>query len=191
MNIKRRAKETIYLLAVIVIVSVNANAQSGEQKIIVTVRPAQTVEERLADEFKEKELRRAAEDKLAAEKSAEIVAKSPRTLLERARTFYVSSGTSFFESVQLQNALGKRTEFESWHMAVIDSDKHNVADALIEIDRPLFTYTFTYKIIDRSTGVILATGKVTAFDSNAAAPKLASRIIENIKKARGEWKDKK
>ncbi len=77
-------------------------------------------------------------------------------------------------------------------MAIVDGyDKRNVSDLLIEIDRPLFTYTFTYKITDRSTGIILATGKTTAFDGNAAAPKLAGRIIEEIRKARGETKDKK
>jgi hypothetical protein len=32
---------------------------------------------------------------------------------------------------------------------------------------------------------------VTAFDGNGAAPKLASKIVEEIKKARGETKAKK
>ncbi len=53
------------------------------------------------------------------------------------------------------------------------------------------TYIFTYQITDRGTGIILATGKVTAFDGNIAAPRLAGRIVEDIKKARGELKDKK
>lgn len=192
MNIRSLIKGTLGLLVMILIVGSDASAQSNEQKITVTVRPAQTVEERVADEIKEKELRRAAEDKLAAEKSAQIVATSPKTLLGRARTFFVSSNTSFFESVQLQNALRKRTEFASWQMAVIDGwDKRNIADVLVEIDRPLFTYTFTYQIADRSTGIVLTSGKVTAFDSNAAAPKLATRIIDEIRNARGETKDKK
>jgi hypothetical protein len=38
--------------------------------------------------------------------------------------------------------------------------------------------------------LILATGKVNAFDGNAAAPMLASRIVEEISKARGEVKKK-
>jgi hypothetical protein len=68
--------------------------------------------------------------------------------------------------------------------------KHDLADTEIEIDRPLFTFTFTYKITNRSTGILLATGKVTAWDGNAAAPMLAERIIEEIRKARGEVKKK-
>ena len=70
-------------------------------------------------------------------------------------------------------------------------DKRANADTEIEIDRPLFTFTFTYKIINRSTGILLATGKVNAIDGNAAAPMLAERIIEDIRKARGETKSKK
>ena len=77
-------------------------------------------------------------------------------------------------------------------MAIIDGwDKRSLADIIIETDRPLFTYTFTYKITQRSNGILLATGKITAFDGDAAAPKLAGRIIEEIRKARGETKAKK
>jgi hypothetical protein len=77
-------------------------------------------------------------------------------------------------------------------MAIIDGgDKRNIADVIVEVDRPLFTFTFTYKIIDRSNGMLLTTGKITAIDGNAAAPILAKRIVEDIKKARGEAPKKK
>ena len=180
------------LAAVIFVAGASAHAQTSEQHVTVTVRPAQTVEERVADEIKEKELRKAAEDRLAVEQSARIAEKSPMALLSRARTVFVSSETEFFEPIQLQTALRERSEFDSWQMAIVDgSGNHDVADVIIEIDRPLFTYTFTYQITDRATGIVLATGKVTAFDGNAAAPKLAGKIIEEIKKARGELKEKK
>lgn len=169
-----------------------ARAQTAEQHVVVTVKPAQTVEERVADEFKEKELRRAAEEKRAAEESARAAEKSPRALLRRARTFYVNSGTSFFEPVQLQNELRKRDEFDAWGLALIDGyDRRANADVLVEIDRPLFTYAYTYQLTDRDTGVVLASGKLYAFDGNAAAPKLAARIMRAIREARGESKEKK
>jgi hypothetical protein len=76
-------------------------------------------------------------------------------------------------------------------MAMVDGwDKRNVADIEIEIDRPLFTFTFTYKITNRADGILLATGKVTAFDGNSAAPMLAERIVGEISKARGERRKK-
>ncbi len=182
-KISRIAQFLIVLLST----SMYAHAQSSEQNITVTVKPSQTVEERVADSIKEKELREAAEDKLAAEKSARVASKSPRALLSRAQTIFVNSNTEYFEPVQLQNALRKRSEFDAWELAIIDGwDKRNVADIFVEVDRPLFTFTFTYKITDRSNGILLTTGKITAIDGNAAAPLLAERIVKDIKKARGE-----
>jgi len=179
-----------FALLTILIAAAAANAQTPEQNVNVTIRPSQTVEERVSDEVATKELRKAAEEKLAAEEAAKIAETSPKALLKRARIVYVDSNTSFFEAVQLQNALRKRGEFDAWQMAIVDGyDKRNVADIIINIDRPLFTYTFTYKIT--KNGILLATGKVTAFDGNAAAPMLAGRIIEEMKVARGESKAKK
>lgn len=175
------------LTILLVAVSVNAYAQTQTHNVNVTIKPSQTVEERVADSIKEKQLREAAEEKLAAEKSAEIASKSPRTLLSAAKTIYVTSGTSYFDSVQLENELRKSKDFEAWDLAIIDGwNKRNVADIVIEVDRPLFTFTFTYKITDRANGIILSSGNVTAFDGNIAAPMLSSRIMKDIRKARGE-----
>jgi ABC-type proline/glycine betaine transport system substrate-binding protein len=181
----------LILLASVTLVAVSAKAQTTEQNVNVTIRPSQTVEQRVADEFKEKELKKAAAEKLAAEEAARIAETTPKAILRRARVFYIYSDTEFFEEVQLQNALRKRPEFETWQMAIVDGwNKRDVADVVIEIDRPLFTYTFTYQITNRSNGIVLATGKVTAWDGNDAAPKLAQRIIEEMKVARGEIKKK-
>jgi len=180
------ARWILILLTAIFVAGNDTYAQTGEQKVTVIVRPSQTVEERVADEFKEKELRKTAEEKLAEKESAKIAETSPKALLGRARTVYVESGTSFFEPIQLQNALRKRAEMDTWEMVILDAyDKRQIADVFIEIDRPLFTYTFTYKVTHRSTGILLATGEVTAFDGNDAAPKLAKKFVEEIKKARG------
>jgi hypothetical protein len=187
-RIKRMTSFLIFILAA----GMNVYAQSNEQNVTITVKPSQTVEERVADSIKERELREKAEEKLAAEKSARTAAKSPRSLLASARTVFVSSETSYFEPVQLQNALRKRSEFEAWEMAIIDGwGKRDIADVIIEVDRPLFTFHFTYKVTDRSTGMLLTSGKVTAFDGNAAAPLLAERIVGDLKKARGVVADKK
>ena len=168
------------------------SAQSADQTINVRVIPATTVEEKVANEMKEKELRKAAEEKSAAEEAAKIAETNPKTLLSRARVLFMWSNTEYFEAVQLQNELRKRSEVDTWQLAMIDGwDKREIADTEIEIDRPLFTFTFTYKIKNRRTGIVLATGKINAFDGNAAAPLLAERIVEEIRKARGEIKPKK
>jgi hypothetical protein len=179
-----------YLLMLVVAVSASAFAQTTEQNVNVTIKPAQTVEQRVADSIKEKQLREAAEEKLAAEKSARIASKSPRALLGSAQTVYIRSDTSYFDSIQLQNEMMKDKDFQGWEMAILDYRKGDVADIIIEVDRPLFTFTFTYKITDRANGILLSSGKITAFDANLAAPQLSSRIIKDIKKARGETEKK-
>jgi hypothetical protein len=180
----------VCLLMLLIAVTVNAYAQTTEHNVNVTIKPSRTVEQRVADSIKEKELREAAEEKLAAEKSARIASKSPRALLSTAQTVYVRSDTSYFDSIQLQNELMKSKDFQAWDMAILDFRKGDVADIIIEVDRPLFTFTFTYKITDRANGILLSTGEVTAFDGNIAAPMLRSRIIKDIKKARGETSKK-
>lgn len=190
MNTKRFSRLFI-LLATATAITANAQAQTTEQNVNVTIRPSRTVEERVADEIKEKELKKAAEEKSAAAEAARIAETSPKALLSRARTIYITSDTSFFDSVQLQNALRKREEFETWQLALLDGwGKHDIADVVIEVDRPLFTYDFIYKITNRGNGMVLAMGKVTAFDGNIAAPMLAKRIIQDMKIARGEAKPK-
>ena len=181
----------LFLLAVMTLIAAGANAQTNEQNINITIRPSQTVEERVADEIKADELRKAAKEKRAAEEAAKIAETNPKTLLRNAHVIYVDAHTGFIEEVQLQNELRKRPEFETWQLAIVDGwEKRDVADIVIDIDRPLFTYTFTYQITNRSNGIVLATGKVTAFDGNFAAPMLAKRIIEEMKVARGESKKK-
>lgn len=177
-------------LAIATFITAGAQAQTPEQNINVRIRPSQTVEERVADEMKAEELKKAAKEKSAAEEAARIAETSPKVLLSRARVVYIRSDTTFFDSVQLQNALQKREEFDTWQLAIVDWPKGEVADIVIEVDRPLFTYDFTYKITDRRNNIILAIGKVTAFDGNFAAPMLAKRIIKDMKIARGEDKKK-
>jgi hypothetical protein len=160
-------------------------------QVNVTTTTPRSPEERVADEFKEKELREAAAEKAAAAANAKLADKSPRALLAHAHTLYIRSRTSYFEPVQLQNELRKRDEFEAWGLLILDQPgKGEVADLFVEVGRPLFTFTFTYKVTDRATGVLVASGKVTAFDGNSAAPDLARRIVKDMRAARGESKDK-
>jgi hypothetical protein len=181
----------LILLAAMTLIAAGANAQTKEQNINITIRPSQTVEERVADEIKANDLRKAAEEKRAAEEAARVAETNPQTLLRNARVMYIYTHTDFIDDVQLQNELRKRPEFETWQLAIVDGfRKRDVADIVIDIDRPLFTYTFTYRITSRSNGIVLGTGKVTAFDGNIAAPMLAKRIIEEMKVARGESKKK-
>jgi len=117
-----------------------ASAQTAEQALNVRIVPSTTVEERVANEAKEKELR----EKQAADEAARIQATNPKALLSHARILFISSNTTYFEAVQLENALRKRSDIDAWELAMIDDwQKKDVADTQIEIDRPFFTFTYT------------------------------------------------
>lgn len=107
------------------------------------------------------------------------------TLTERLRaikSIYISSRTSYFGEEQLMNELQKRHEFVAWKILLVNDIK--LADAELVIDRPLFTFIYTFSLTDRQTSVVLASGKLTAWDGNAAAPGLAKEIIKRLKAAR-------
>ena len=178
MNIK-----TVLGAIIVAVAFISVQAQTGA----TPAKSAQDIalEKRVANEMKEKQLRKEWEQKLAAEEANRIAALRPQDLFSGSQTLYINSDTDFFEEVQLQNELRKRTEFKDWQLSILDGwNNRDIAELWVEIDRPLFTYTFTYEVIHRRTGIVLSTGKVTAFDGNLAAPKLAERIIQDIKKAR-------
>jgi hypothetical protein len=59
-----------------------------------------------------------------------------------------------------------------------------VADLLIELDRPLFTYVHTFVLSDKKTSIVLGSGKVTAFDGTIASGGLAKEIVGILVAAR-------
>src|SRR5574341_1270614 len=87
----------VTLFVMLLIFSTRAYAQAPSQNITVTVLPASPVEERVANEMKEKELRKAAEERRAAEEAARIAETSPKALLSRARVLFMWSNTDYFE----------------------------------------------------------------------------------------------
>jgi hypothetical protein len=175
----------ILSISIILCGGIECFAQDNAQNVNVTIKPSETIEEKVANESKAKDLRKADEEIRAAKEAARITASSPRAKLAAVRIVYIDSDTSFFNSDQLQNELHKKPEFENGEIVIIDGyDNQKSADALIRIDKTLFTWTYTYKITDRATGMILATGKMNAWDGNAAAPMLAERIIKDIRAAR-------
>lgn len=114
--------------------------------------------------------------------SQAVIKTDPAQRLRELKTLYVRSSTSYFAPVQLLNVLRTRPEWAAWQLLFVDDVK--VADAIIEIDRPLFTFIFTFNITDKRTSVLLASGTVTAWDGNLAAPGLAKEIIKQFKVAR-------
>ncbi len=103
--------------------------------------------------------------KLAAEipqSSAAIADANPTLILKDAKTIYIHSKTSFLTVDTLDRALVNQKGWQELGLTIVQDPR--VADLLIEIDRPLFTYVHTFVIADKKTSLVLCSGKVTAFD---------------------------
>lgn len=109
--------------------------------------------------------------------SSQAVAKAdPAEILRLARTLAIQSRTAYFTPALLARVLLKESAFNSLGLKVVEDPR--VADLIIQVDRPLFTYDFTYTVTSPATSLLLASGKVIAFDGAAAAPKIAKNLMK-------------
>jgi mono/diheme cytochrome c family protein len=95
---------------------------------------------------------------------------------------FVMSRTVYLKPDQLEHELGNLPEFRDLKLMIVKDRR--AADLKVELDRPVFTYTFTWTVTSEETSILVFTGKTIAFDGNFAAPKIAKDIIRRIKAAR-------
>ena len=107
---------------------------------------------------------------------------SPLATLAVAQTLRVASKTTFFTPFMLEKELLDNAEFRALGLNVVND--HQGGELLVNIDRPLFTYDFTYSVSDSHAGIVLATGKVTAIDGPHAAQGIARKLVQELEKAR-------
>jgi hypothetical protein len=123
--------------------------------------------------------------RLAAEvpqSSAAISGSNPKEILKNAKTIYIRSKTSFLTVDTVERALALQKDWPKLGLTIVQDQR--VADLLIEIDRPLFTYVHTFVIVDKKTSIVLGTGKVTAFDGTIASGGIAKDIVKIFDAAR-------
>jgi hypothetical protein len=108
--------------------------------------------------------------------SAAIAEAKPKQILKNAKTISIRSKTSFLTVDTLDRALVLQKDWDKLDLTIVQDQR--VADLLIEIDRPLFTYIHTFVIIDKKTSIVLGSGKVTAFDGTIASGGLAKDIVK-------------
>jgi hypothetical protein len=106
----------------------------------------------------------------------------PAELLRSAKTILIRSDTMFLKPNQLEEELRKRPEFAAMGLVLVRDMK--AADLIIDLDRPVFTYTFTFSVTNPETSVLVMSGKVTAFDGNFATPKIAGELIKRFRSVR-------
>ena len=114
--------------------------------------------------------------------SASLARENPANSLRQARTVFISSRTVWFTTATLEKELMKQQNFRDWGLTVVRDPQ--LADLHLEVDRPLWTYTFTVAVQDARTSMLLGTDQVIAASGDLAAPTLAEKIVKMIATAR-------
>jgi len=107
---------------------------------------------------------------------------SSKCALATARSVRVMSKTTFLISFLLEQELMNNRGFRNLGINVLDGDR--ASDLLMVVDRPVFTYDFTYSLSDGRSGSVIGTGKVTAIDGAHAAPGIAKLFVQDVEQAR-------
>jgi hypothetical protein len=121
--------------------------------------------------------------------SASIAGADPKQILKDARTILIRSKTTFLTVDTLEQALTREKDWPNLGLTIVKDQR--VADLLIEVDRPLFTYIHTFVLIDKRTSILLGSGRATAFDGTIASNGLADDIVKILFAARVAPQDKK
>jgi hypothetical protein len=108
--------------------------------------------------------------------SAVVAGFDSKQTLKNARTIYVHSKTMFLTVDTLDRAFALEKDWPRLGLTIVQDQR--VADVLIEIDRPLFTYVHTFVIVDKKTSIVLGSGKVTALDGTIASGGIARDIVK-------------
>lgn len=114
--------------------------------------------------------------------SAAIAGSNPQEILKSAKTIYIHSKTAFLTVDTVDRALARQKDWPKLGLTIVQDPR--VADLLVQIDRPLFTYVHTFVIVDKRTSIVLGTGKVTAFDGTIASGGIAKDIVKIFAAAR-------
>jgi hypothetical protein len=106
----------------------------------------------------------------------------PKTILKNAKFLYIYTGSELINEQMMENALMKMPEFEKWKLVIVKDAK--LADINIDVEHDLFTWDYRYSATDHRTNILLASGKVTAWDGRVASGKFAKMIIDNLRPGR-------
>jgi hypothetical protein len=117
-------------------------------------------------------------DSHQAPASKAVASADPKELLRSAKTAVIHTRTMFFTPETLEREFVKQDGYAALGLVLVKDAR--VADLAITVDRPLFTYTFTYAVTDAKTSIVLDSGKVTAADGNSAAGKITKELISRL-----------
>ena len=114
--------------------------------------------------------------------SAAIANANPDQLLKNAKTIALRSKTLFLTIDTLQRTLITNKQWKELGLVIVQDQR--LADLVVEVDRPLFTYVHTFVLTDAKTSIVIVAGKQTAFDGTSASGGLAKDLVKILAAAR-------
>lgn len=111
-----------------------------------------------------------------ADSSAEIAGLDHQKLLQDARTIHIESNTAFITFDTLSRALTVQKDWPKTGLTLVQDQR--VADLFLRVDRVIFTHVHTYSLIDRKTSIVLASGRIRAFDGILASKGIAGEVVK-------------
>src|SRR5205807_5577283 len=106
-----------------------------------------------------------------------------KELVNRARSFFIHSYTSFMKREQLESSMLGRAEFKAWDLQV--TNKKDLADLLVRVRRIPFTNHFSYTVTDRVTETVVMAGQVDSL-AGTVHGLIADEIVHKMKVFRGD-----
>lgn len=102
--------------------------------------------------------------------------------IKNAQTICIHSETLFLTVSTLERALMKQKNWNRLGLNIVGEGCN--ADLQIDVDRLHFTHIHTYVLTDKSTRIVLAAGRVRAFDGVVASGPMAEQIVKILSAAR-------
>jgi hypothetical protein len=92
----------------------------------------------------------------------------------------------------MDRALMQQKDWDKLGLSIVSSScysdprasKPRAAELKLQINRVVFTHIHTYILTDKATGVVLASGRVRAFDGVVASGPMAEQIVKFLFAAR-------
>ena len=102
--------------------------------------------------------------------------------IKNARTISIKSETVYLTASTMDRALMKQKNWEKLGLNIVTNSC--CADLELQINRLVFTHIHTYVLTDKATSIVLASGRVRAFDGVVASGPMAEQIVKILAAAR-------
>ena len=102
-------------------------------------------------------------------------------LLRTFKTIYVQSKTPLAKPQILAGELQKNASFDAWGLSITSNPG---ADVVVEIDHQPGWFYYTYAMTHQSSSIVLAVGRVNAWDGKQASARIAREIMKRVARVR-------